>query len=234
MTKSVRQKIIASVTFLGGLYFFLEFMLPEKIGTFQFNKYSDQIAIGIGVISIMAVGLGIINVIMVHGGRIVRSQKGWPNSAVLVAGMIVMFIFEGINFVNAEKRLTASREFFNLAQFVERIDSDYAKSKAAPKPRVEALAKRLSEIEASLNSADSMLAPPEDAPLKIRNLVQEVRFNIQNTAQALPGLADSIMHDRPPVELPETPPVDPASQTHASAAQPPVAAKPFRPRPLSK
>ena len=219
MTKLMRQKLIAAVTFLGGLYFFLEFVLPEKIGDFQFNKYSDQISQGLQVIGIMAIGLGIINVISVHGSRIVRSQKGWQNSSILILGMTAMFVLEGLDSIRAEQRLTAAREFYNLAAFVERIDTDYVKTKFEPKPRIEALQRRLAEINAGIASPDSMFALPNDASLKIRNSVQELRTGIGEVSKGLTGLDQSIKHERP--AAPEPAP-SAAGAAPAAAAAPAV------------
>ena len=221
MTKAMRQKLIAAITFLSGLYFFLEFVLPEKIGEFQFNKYSDQISQGITVVGVMALGLGIINVVMVHGSKIVRSQRGWQNSLILITGMVVMFVFEGIDMIRAEQRLSAAREFFNLATFVERIDSDYVKNRFNPKPRIEALQKRLTEINANLASPDSMFVPPADAPLKVRNTLQDLRSNIEGVSASLTGLDQSIMHDRPELaQLPaESPAGSPAEATEPAATE---------------
>ncbi len=70
------------LTFLGGLYFFLEFLLPETVplpgtlGNFTLGKYHQEITRGVVLISTMAVGLGVINLCMVHGRAILRKSKG--------------------------------------------------------------------------------------------------------------------------------------------------------------
>lgn len=231
MTKPVRQKIIAAVTFLGGLYFFLEFVLPEKIGTFEFGKFSDQIIEGIQVVGIMSIGLGIINVFAVHGSRIIRSQKGWYNSLILIVGMLVMFVVESFDVVAAERRLAASREFYNLAQFIERIDADYLSQKIEPKPRLDALGLRLDQISAGLESGNSGYSAPEGSPLKVRNAVQELRAGVEQAKGNLAGLEQSIKGDRP--IQPASPPAadkanaeeEPAAQAPATALPPAVAAE---------
>ena len=93
MTKRIAQII----TFLGGLYFFLEFLLPEVVdvnGTsFKFNTYHQDISIGIALISSMAIGLGVINILLVHGLKIFRSKKNILPSAVLIISFFVTLIF---------------------------------------------------------------------------------------------------------------------------------------------
>ena len=82
-----RRKIIKIMTFLGGIYFFLEFVLPGTINGVKIDQYHDQITVGFIVVGAMAVGLGIINLLMVHGSKIIFSRQGWPNSLALLIGL---------------------------------------------------------------------------------------------------------------------------------------------------
>lgn len=222
MTKTLRQKLIALITFLGGLYFFLEFILPEKIGEFQFSKYSDQITQGIQVVGAMSLGLGIINVVMVHGLRILRSQKAWQNSSILIAGMGIMFALEGIDMIRAEYRLRSAREFFDLAVFVERIDSDFKKSGAAPEPRIDALARRLAQINSDLYRPDSTFGLTDGAGLKLRNGMLQMQSGLDKISDPLSRLSSEIrvaaaapIQDGPPPSAPPKP-------EPAASAQPPA------------
>lgn len=83
----MKQLLIKIVTFLGGAYFFLEFMLPEKIGDYEFGKYHAEIGRGVQIVGTMAIGLGILNILRVHGSAIVKRAKGWPNSIALMLGL---------------------------------------------------------------------------------------------------------------------------------------------------
>jgi len=83
-----RQKLIKIVTFLGGLYFFLEFVLPEK--TPFFSTYYEDVILGVMAIGVMAVGLGVVNLLAVHGSKLLFKKKGWIYSAALLFGLAAM------------------------------------------------------------------------------------------------------------------------------------------------
>lgn len=87
---SYRRLLIRIVTFLGGIYFFLEFVLPPKIAGVEVGAYSDQITKGFVAIGTMAVGLGVINLLLLHGSRLLLKRSGWPYSAALLAGLFLM------------------------------------------------------------------------------------------------------------------------------------------------
>lgn len=85
-----------AVTFVGGLYFFMEFFLPEHIIVgnvdFQWNRFDDDINLGIRVLFASGIGLGVINLLRVHGYALLRKRKGWPNSLVLIVAMFTTMI----------------------------------------------------------------------------------------------------------------------------------------------
>ena len=68
---NVRTRLIKLVTFLGGIYFFLEFVLPGTVFGVKIDTYHDQISNGFITIGAMAAGLGLINLIMQHGSKII-------------------------------------------------------------------------------------------------------------------------------------------------------------------
>jgi hypothetical protein len=91
-------RIISQIlTFIGGLYFFLEFILPKEIkyqgSSFEFGAYLDEVSVGLTLISSMAIGLGIINILLVHGLKITRSKKNNAPSIVLIASLIFTLVF---------------------------------------------------------------------------------------------------------------------------------------------
>ncbi|MBP9837635.1 MAG: hypothetical protein KBC84_02875 [Proteobacteria bacterium] len=127
MNRTFRQRLIAFVTFIAGLYFFIEFVLPEKIGfvagfhifSFQFGHYHEQILLGLMVMGNMAIGLGIINILMVHGRRLLKVQTGWSSSLALLIGMFVMFAVQTTDFFAAENNYTSWKPVSDLEKNVQ-------------------------------------------------------------------------------------------------------------------
>lgn len=94
----IRRNIIRLITFLGGLYFVLEFVLPawlvERVGVAQVH---DQITYGFIAVGSMAFGLGIINLFMVHGAKILYLRRDWIYSVVLLAGLVLMSLVSSLD-----------------------------------------------------------------------------------------------------------------------------------------
>ena len=91
----MRRKLTVLITFLAGLYFFLEFILPESIPTgakegegFRFGKYDEYITIGFTAVGTMAFALGAVSILQAHGGNVLRQRKRWGISAALILSMI--------------------------------------------------------------------------------------------------------------------------------------------------
>lgn len=182
-----RQKLIKIVTFLGGIYFFLEFILPKKIGAFEFGAYHDYITNGFITVGTMAVGLGLINLLRVHGSKIVFRRKGWGNSSALLIGLFAMLCITGIDWkANLEIR-DQGREFFILRDFAGQIVQD-AKEKKTDVPK---LSKRLESFRTAtiktLNGRDRELNVPSDHPEKplAEATVAKVEDALQETRQTL-------------------------------------------------
>ena len=134
MNANYRRRLVALITFFAGLYFFLEFLLPEQIGSFKFGAYHVQILQGVTVFGAMAFGLGLINIVRIHGTRLVYVQRGWVNSLSLIAGMILMFILQWGEFMAAEKSTDSWKSLSELPQFVSVVET---RSKALPGQAVE-------------------------------------------------------------------------------------------------
>jgi len=120
-----RKGLVAIVTFLGGLYFFLEFILParllEAIGVAQ---YHENISNGFISVGAMALGLGLINLFIIHGSRILFKKKGSLNSFALLFGLSLMMslsLYEWIAGLNSAK---AADELRLLSQFARQIEKD--------------------------------------------------------------------------------------------------------------
>jgi hypothetical protein len=86
-----RALLLKTVTFLGGLYFFLYFITPESlIERTQIKHAHESISNGFIAVGSMAIGLGVINILISHGMRVIFLKRGWQYSLALLFGMCVM------------------------------------------------------------------------------------------------------------------------------------------------
>ena len=89
----MRRALIVLFTFLGGIYFFFAFFLPQHVIAgkvdFEWTRYDNQISEMFQIIFAVAVGLGVINILRVYGYQVVRRRKGWINGLALIVAMIV-------------------------------------------------------------------------------------------------------------------------------------------------
>lgn len=156
-----RHQLIRIFTFLGGLYFFLEYLLPEKIGGFQFNLYNDQITKGLMAVTAMAFGLGLINVIYIHGSKIALRRKGWLNSVGLLLGLIAMLTVTYREWQGSTAIVTSGKDFSVLAEFAGAIKKDFDQKKTTS----ERTAERIQILrDAFAKTRESRLAMPELSP----------------------------------------------------------------------
>jgi hypothetical protein len=92
----LRRTVIVVVTFLGGIYFFLEFVLPKYIlvgdAAIELGRYESKILTVVRVVFAMALGLGVVNIIRIHGSRILRKRRGWGNSLALILALVVTVV----------------------------------------------------------------------------------------------------------------------------------------------
>ncbi len=90
----MKVKIVKIITFLGGLYYFLEFVLPEQINGHSTYLSSFIVPMGnlIMVLGAFAVGLGLINLSISHGKKIKKLKPGWIYSAAFFIAMFAMMI----------------------------------------------------------------------------------------------------------------------------------------------
>lgn len=165
-SKTLRQVALKTITFVGGLYFFLEFILPEQIGDFKFGRYHDQISRGVVMVGVMAIGLGLINILRVHGGNIIRGRKNWGNSVALILGLVLTFAIEGNEFVQSETRSSQLKQLSDLELFAARILSDYSKNYDSPKPRLILLKRALEDFKQRTAQEQSFLNTKTLPPLK--------------------------------------------------------------------
>jgi hypothetical protein len=120
-----RTKLIRIITFLAGLYFVLEFILPEtflnKIGVTELN---EPITNGFIAVGAMAMGLGLINIISVHGGKIVFARKGAFYSSVLLFGLVMMILTSSIDWYYSLDVANELNRSSILGDFALNIDSN--------------------------------------------------------------------------------------------------------------
>jgi hypothetical protein len=103
-----RRGLIAFVTFVGGLYFGLEYFLPVRKAvlwpTAIANPNPDRapniltpriepVGIMVSVILAFMVGLGIYSLCQVHGRNVGQRRPGWHNSLAFFLAMVAMLVF---------------------------------------------------------------------------------------------------------------------------------------------
>ncbi|MCI5064256.1 hypothetical protein MRY87_00875 [bacterium] len=127
--ESYRKRAIRAVTFLAGLYFFLEFLLPESVlQTLGVSAAHSHISTGFIVVGTMAFGLGIINLFRVHGTKVVFRRKDWAFSFALLTGLICMMTVTGLDWLSGLSVTEKNAEYRNLGLFTEAIVSDAGSS----------------------------------------------------------------------------------------------------------
>ena len=124
---NVRTRLIKLVTFLGGIYFFLEFVLPGTVFGVKIDTYHDQISNGFITVGAMAAGLGLINLIMQHGSKIIFLRKEWVYSAALLSGLAIMIVVTSQDWAGTRRIAEEVGEISRLSDFAERIESDHEK-----------------------------------------------------------------------------------------------------------
>lgn len=154
-----RRSIIRLFTFLGGLYFFLEFVLPGEIGGIRIDAWHEQISNGFIAIGAMALGLGLINLLMVHGSRIVFRRRGWSNSIALLGGLVIMILVTWGDWGATREVSRAADRFFVLRDFATRIGGDV---EAPPAVAVKPLSERVASLVGAARSALAEAAAHDD------------------------------------------------------------------------
>ena len=154
---NVRTRLIKLVTFLGGIYFFLEFVLPSTVFGVKIDTYHDQISNGFITIGAMAAGLGLINLIMQHGSKIIFRRREWVYSAALLSGLAIMIVVTSQDWAGTRRIAEEVGEISRLSDFAERIESDHEKQVEGVLPAAarngklkEAAARLLARIEGEM------------------------------------------------------------------------------------
>ena len=197
-----RGRLIRIVTFLAGVYFFLEFLLPknvlEAIGVADLH---DEISNGFIVVGTMAFGLGIINLFRVHGTRVVFRRRDWAYSAALLSGLILMMSVTALDWLNGLAVTAENRNCRNLGRFAEVIVED-VKSGRTDVPtkayRVQKLEEAVEATIARISSERYLFLPPlleslnEVTGDRLRQLNQELDATVDS---ALAIVEEGSFHD---------------------------------------
>ncbi|MDC0358445.1 hypothetical protein OAO01_06480 [Oligoflexia bacterium] len=190
MESNYRKRLIKIVTFLGGIYFFLEFVLPQSVlESIHVAEYHEQISYGFIVFGSMAVGLGLVNLFMVHGSRIIFRRKDWLYSIVLLIGLVVMMAVTGGDWLANLAITSKVQETAMLADFSKQIKSDFEnKKKDVPaytfrnKKLVEATEQVLATIKREAEDSSYLLVPKEDIRFSVGQAYQVELLQQSNTA----------------------------------------------------
>lgn len=131
----MRNLIIKIVTFLAGLYFFLEWIIPDSVlVTYKLNALHEKISDGFILVGSMSIGLGIINLVTVYGAKIVYKRKDYFYSYALMLGLVVMLVVSIIDW----RADIASKKNVNqlnmLSKFSKVIVSDVVDEKEGVLP----------------------------------------------------------------------------------------------------
>ena len=120
-----RKSITAIMAFLGGSYFFLQFILPDKVGSIDLQKYHGAISDGFILVGVMTIGLGLISLLLNHGGRLLRKRQGWSNSLALLLGLLLMLGVCSYDWLIDYRVASEFQKASNLRRYAELIRQDY-------------------------------------------------------------------------------------------------------------
>ena len=195
MKKNARKQLVVALTFLSGLYFFLEFLTPQFIldDLFEgkFETYHEKISDGFILVGAMAVFLGVFNLVRFHGLNILKTRKGWVNSFALILAIFVSLGIRASEVVIQEQRAATLTEVANWGKFTDVVKSDFLeKRNINAGPRLTALAEDIKAfqnettvVEDSVFSVNGL--PSEDSQTLVSSLEKS-----KNWAQILAASYD--------------------------------------------
>ena len=161
------------MTFIGGLYFFLEYVLPEEIYGFKFGAYHEQISNGFVAVGALAFGLGLINILMVHGARIAFQRSGWEYSIALLIGMCAMLAVTCYDWRLSSRVAGEAQRISDLRDFTAQIvKDDTEKTAGVPQlpVRLRALASAAGTLLPEVREKGRMLAAAHGERVKLGEL----------------------------------------------------------------
>jgi len=95
---SVKRYVVIALTFLGGLFYFVEFFIPPRPGgpeesvLFGWNLTTTAAVVGNAtqVVGGLTFLLGVYNLVRIHGNNIRRLRAGWINSLAFFIAFLLM------------------------------------------------------------------------------------------------------------------------------------------------
>lgn len=174
--RDTRASIIRAFTFLGGIYFFVYFILPDSaVVALGMKSHHEQISNGFIVVGVMAIGLGLFNIIRGHGARCIFQRSGWVNSLALLVGLFAMIGVAVGQWVSNNAATHEVRRVQVIGDFAARIVED-ASSPAAPPlaRRIAALSTYTTEEIAKIHAVDSSSPLVAEVRQKQAVLAEEV------------------------------------------------------------
>jgi hypothetical protein len=189
-SRDTRTKLIRIFTFMGGIYFFLYFVLPESAVTaIGMKAHHEEISNGFIVVGAMALGLGLFNIIRAHGARCIFQRPGWFNSLALLVGLVAMIGATTAQWVENMRNTSDIRTVQVLGDFANRIVEDVT---TPPTDRiVPPLAERVAALVRYGNDRAALIEQHTDASVAAGTngaeslLVQEVRGRLGNVKNRL-------------------------------------------------
>jgi hypothetical protein len=115
----VKGFLIRFFTFLGGIYFFVDFVMPKHVfvlgTTIEIGAIKPEMLRATQVVTAMALGLGILNLVRIHGYALVRLRSGWINSLGLLVAMFATLVIGFWN-VHFPLNATVSGMYYDLIE----------------------------------------------------------------------------------------------------------------------
>jgi hypothetical protein len=152
--RNLREALITGVTFLGGAYFVLEFLLSESVlDAWGISSHHESITNGFLAAIYVSVGLGIINLCMVHGSKIAFRRPGAAFSGILLSGLFAMTIVSTADWLSSLSDARKTRNIEVLSLFADAIITDATAQRKDVPPtelRVRAFIPALIALEAQI------------------------------------------------------------------------------------
>jgi hypothetical protein len=182
---NVKDFLVRLVTFLGGLYFVLEFVLPESVLELL-NVANNQEFITDGFITVitMAFGLGLINIALVHGNKIIFARKEWFYSLVLIGGLVTVLTTSSLKWWEESKVSSAVANFSLLAQFSQHIKNNSQTEIKELLPRNQRVKILISTLEAEIKNTKEVLSSKNltliapDEVSKLNKIEQKINLKV--------------------------------------------------------
>ncbi|GEM_PF-108378 len=134
---AARRPIVTGITFLAGLFYVLKWLYPEPIArkggdgqlprnaaegfSFWLSDAQSVVTPVSNVIVALLIGLGLANLLKIHLTRLLKAQKDWGYSLVLLVCMVTFVIFGYWDWITrqgpAGAAMQASRETWGFPQY---------------------------------------------------------------------------------------------------------------------